>query len=56
MRAEGQVSGRREGEELGPLGPAELITSGPRLCEERGPEWAGGYKMYMYPKEQNRDV
>ena len=36
MRAEGQVSGRREGEELGPLGPAELITSGPRLCEERG--------------------
>ena len=36
MRAQGQVSGHREGEELGPLGPEELITSGPRLCEERG--------------------
>ena len=34
MRAQGQVSGHREGEELGPLGPEELITLGPRLCEE----------------------
>ena len=36
MRAQGQVSGHREGEELGPLGPEELITSGSRLCAERG--------------------
>ena len=36
MRTQGQVSGHREGEELGPLGPEELITSGPRLSKERG--------------------